>query len=516
MGKIHAISLIFLICTVPCMLGQGCDFNTVLTDGEDEISSVFILSADKLIPPAVFKNKIYKPSFIFATDSANPQAGQSTGFFLTVAASRPENIQSRLINSETKIKTNLIKVSTPTPSEWSGVNNEPRPFNQTVRDLVSAGNAVYWLNNEVLPGSGFEHRMAVIIPEILRGPFMQLEVYTYTVADGTPIGSDRIEIVDDFFYMAVIGDSIMWGNGLKEEDKFTTLVAETIETEILTKVIKQVFAISGAKIVPAEGDGICTPNCIGEVPKAVTSITVQADLIKQPHLIDLILMDGCINDIGVSTILDPDITEEELIELTDTFCNKEMSGLLRKIRSIAPQAYTAVTAYFPIVSLESEILGLEQWKLTQETNADEGTTKLIETLTAYSIVFHENSIAGLSAAIEAVNQAETGPEMVTLVDPGFGPANAVCTPNSWLWGLTKNGDQTNNLGTNLELIPEDPLLDFRIDACLQSNVVPDLISCLYASVGHPNLIGAGVYAQAIIDRLRIIGILPEAAALQTP
>jgi lysophospholipase L1-like esterase len=506
MSKIHAILSIFLIGTLPCMLGQGCDPAALLRSGEESISSVFILNTEQLIPPAVFTNKIYKPGFIFASDSGN----RSAGFFLTVAASVPEDIQARLIDSQTKTKTSLLKVSTPAPSEWAGVDYEPRPFNQTVRDLVSAGTAVYWLTDDSSVQSGLEHRLAVIIPEILRGPFMQLEVYTYTAADGTPIGSDRIEIVDDFFYLAVIGDSVMWGNGLKEENKFTTLVAEAIEAETLNKVIKQVHAVSGAKIVPAEDDGICKFNCIGEVPKAVTSITVQADLIKEPQLIDLILMNGCINDVQISKITDPDITEAELIGLTDDFCNQEMYGLLQKVRSLAPQAYVVVAAYYQFVSPASEILGLEQWELAQGMPPDQDSTALIETLTANSILFHENSLAGLVSAIDAVNNEQTAGDRITLADPGFGPANAICTPNTWLWGLTENPNQTNYLGINLDFIPEDQRLDFRADACLQDNVVPDLIGCLYSSVGHPNPTGARAYADAIIDGLRTLGILPQA------
>ena len=41
-------------------------------------------------------------------------------------------------------------------------------------------------------------------------------------------GTDRIELVREFFYMATIGDSLMWGNGLRDEDKFPTLVANEI------------------------------------------------------------------------------------------------------------------------------------------------------------------------------------------------------------------------------------------------------------------------------------------------
>ena len=54
---------------------------------------------------------------------------------------------------------------------------------------------------------------------------------------------------------------------------------------------------------------------------------------------------------------------------------------------------------------------------------------------------------------------------------------------------------------------EDPLAEFRAKLCFQA-VIVDPISCLYASVGHPNPTGARVYAAAILQALETNGIIP--------
>jgi hypothetical protein len=64
---------------------------------------------------------------------------------------------------------------------------------------------------------------------------------------------------------------------------------------------------------------------------------------------------------------------------------------------------------------------------------------------------------------------------------------------------------------NLEFFPEDPLVGLRAAACPETDVLDELIICLYASVGHPNLIGARAYATEITNELRGLGVLPSAA-----
>src|SRR5437879_5500687 len=57
------------------------------------------------------------------------------------------------------------------------------------------------------------------------------------------------------FNMIVIGDSIMWGQGLEEGDKISTGVQQWVRTQLFgLQVKREVFAHSGAVIGPDGGD----------------------------------------------------------------------------------------------------------------------------------------------------------------------------------------------------------------------------------------------------------------------
>jgi len=315
--------------------------------------------------------------------------------------------------------------------------------------------------------------------------------------------------VTDFFYLAVLGDSIQWGNGLRESEKISSQVAGVIERETGRRVIRQRFAQTGAKIVPAEEDAVCEVGCNGEAPTVSTSITVQADLIERPDLIELVLLDGCINDIGVDSIIDPLTPDDELVALAEQFCRDEMAALLDKVRGLVPQARIVVTGYFPIIGLESDLFGLRQWTATQGITSEEEDRVLIEALAHQSAVFLEAAHAGLRAAVEIVNASDPGAAgpRVAFADPGFGPEHAVFTPDRWLWSMTADDEFLADVGIELALAPEDQTIDVRTPACFDPGSIDGIISCLYVSVGHPNPRGARAYADAVVATLRDLGVL---------
>ncbi len=57
---------------------------------------------------------------------------------------------------------------------------------------------------------------------------------------------------EDCFRMAVIGDSIAWGNGLEESDRYWSKLTETIEGESGKDVYRQVYAYTRAKLGEGE------------------------------------------------------------------------------------------------------------------------------------------------------------------------------------------------------------------------------------------------------------------------
>ena len=479
------------------------------TDGPD-LMPVYLMATELLESPATGSEEAFKPVFVFEIDPEDAAAGRSAGFFVTVATGAPDALRVRLTDLDSDAVTDFVFLDSPTTDTQRQVASEPRPFDEQGRDLLRSGTGIFWMADSPATANGLEHRYAVLIPKTLLSPFTRLDMFNSQAADGTPLGAARIGLARDFFYLAIIGDSIQWGNGLPEEDKMSALVTEVIERETGKTVIRQRYAHSGARVVPAEGDSVCEVDCTGEVPTASTSITVQADLIQRPDLADLILMDGCINDVGVGAIIDPRTTDEELAGLTEAFCRDEMTTLLRKVRSLAPSASIVVTGYFQIIGPESDLFALNQWRTARGSASEEDEGELVDELTQQSIVFHDVAHESLRAAIDAVNaEAHDGPGIV-FADPDFGPEHAVFTPDRWLWSMTADSDLFRDLDIELELFPEDPLQEFRLSRCFAPDVIDALLSCLYVSVGHPNPTGARAYADAVVDALRDLGTLsPE-------
>ena len=517
------------------VLGAACTQEAALRDAGRVagFSPTLLISTEQLDPSAVGKETVFKVSSLFAIDSGDASAGLAAGFFITLATSEPDSVQVRLVDLESSRVTLFTAVGPPRTPEARSAASAPRAFNDRVRSMLRGGGGVYWPVAGDGGTHGLAHRYAIVIPEDLLRPFGRLELFTAQADDGTPLGAAHIELVDDFFYLVVLGDSVQLGNGLREDDKFSALVTEVIERETGRKVILQRYAQSGARIVPEEGDGICECNCIGEVPKVHTSISTQVDQIERPELVDLVLMGGCINDVGVGTILDLQTPSSDLTELTEQFCGVEMVRLLENVHRTVPQAGIVVTGYYQLIGPESDLFALQTWLETHETESDadvsasaptdepglaeesptyadhaEDVAALIETLTTRSVVFLEGAHRNLNAAVNAVNaEIDDGP-MIAFADPGFGPENALFGPERWLWSMTNDSALFAGLDVDLEFFPEDPLAGLRAYVCPETNVLGELVACLYASVGHPNPLGARAYAIAIINELRELGVLP--------
>src|SRR5262249_22159955 len=109
------------------------------------------------------------------------------------------------------------------------------------------------------------------------------------------------------FNMVVLGDSIMWGQGLPQDQKFSTLVQNWLAKWVAPRPVQRfVFAHSGARIAPTGNDtGPDLSNgpaaFVGEVPDPSPSILSQIELalnrlpqlgVAQPSDVDLVLVDG--------------------------------------------------------------------------------------------------------------------------------------------------------------------------------------------------------------------------------
>jgi len=499
-----------VVAAIGATLGCRSEETPILPPRVSSLDRVFVVGTEGLSNPQVGSAPIYSPQFRGNLDPAGRDEGQVVGFYAHLVASDVARVQMRLVHEGTGAVVALERAAVADPGRLQP-QIKSADLHPAVRQRLQAGAGVFWPAPLDGAEGGDGTRFGVLLPAgLLRQA--RLDVFVETGSgSGAPLFPANLRLTPGYFYMAVIGDSMMWGNGLLEDDKFTTRVARTITEETGLHVVRQIRAISGARIVPQPDDGTCTSDCDGEVPKAFTSITVQAQELESPETLDLVLMDGCINDVGVfTTLLSIDVDSNALADLTRDVCETEMITLLRLVRERAPNAVIVVTGYFQFVSAETDVSQLEALALSAEgPQEDLDELRLgIASVGQNSAVFDAVARQSLQRAVATVGDASADHPPIVFADPGFGPRNAVFAPDPFLWGLVSRPELEDAMDVPVPVFPEDPLLEYRIEACAEPDARPELLPCLYASVGHNNPKGARRYADVIVQALRDVGVLP--------
>jgi lysophospholipase L1-like esterase len=292
------------------------------------------------------------------------------------------------------------------------------------------------------------------------------------------------------FHLIVLGDSIMWGQGLNEADKFWSQVSDFIKPIVGGSVTTHVYAHSGAIIAPDSMDANQQPW--GEIPLSYRSLTAQLAQAKQdvPALDPcLILITGGLNDLALWNVLtvDPTIPDKPawIRHLVNDFVGPRMTDLLANATSSFPNGFTVVTSYFQIISQFSEPA------LVQALLLLIGAVGIINSVALASF---SNQAAAMDQAYKDVislvvaRANQNREERVFFAIPAFGPHNALGADTSYVWRGT-----------------DDPLYMQRLVFTTQSlvgqipagkwTIVP--IHLPIASIGHPNVTGAQVFAQSI-------------------
>lgn len=288
------------------------------------------------------------------------------------------------------------------------------------------------------------------------------------------------------FRIVTIGDSVIWGQGLLPEEKFSTLVQKAIPGAALENL-----AHSGAII--GAGGATGTPQ-VGEVPASRLSIIEQCDAFtNSPETVDLVLMNGGINDVGVATILNPFITG--LDARVAHACHDGMLALLQKVTAKFSKntCKILVTGYFPILSAKSDPLGvtklLSLFGIAVPAFLDRDLD-FINPILNRCAQFFNDSTEQLQKAI-----ADSGDPRVIFVPSSFTDDNSVFVPGtSLLWGLDLGDD----------LAPEDPVAAQRHPLCDLAHPPIEVLQreqCYRASAGHPNVQGAVQYSQQLLKEL---------------
>jgi len=293
------------------------------------------------------------------------------------------------------------------------------------------------------------------------------------------------------FRMVVLGDSVTWGQGLLTQEKFYTLVKLALTGTNGTQGVT-VLAHSGATI----GAHVTTtePSVDGEVPTSYPTIIQQCDsFMDAPEAVDLVILNGGINDIDVRLLLNPLTDTNDLHDMIQLFCFKDMKTLLGKVVSkfTKPTAKIVVTSYFPVLSELSLAPLVHAFLALYGVSSGLFFPHLAEQIVAKVVAncaqFWHESNAVFQQAVDEVNAQAGGQPRVFFAQAPFTAANSALAPNAWLWGV------------NIALAPEDPIRDARHQAC--NLFEHDLLQreiCYRASAGHPNLIGAQQFADAIL------------------
>jgi lysophospholipase L1-like esterase len=309
--------------------------------------------------------------------------------------------------------------------------------------------------------------------------------------------------------VVTIGDSIAWGQGLPETEKFSALVTTYLRgAGLIGDGGHRMLAHSGAKI--GIGLTVGPQDASGEVPLDRPTIVEQARGLagnaRQTDGVALVLLNGGINDIGVDTLLNP-LTDPTQIRLRATqYCFEDMKTVLRACLDTYPRARIVLTGYYPLISEESDALlipALAGAFSLSLVNVPGAVIAGVLSLAARKVMADNCSLFASTANKSFQRVAkEVNAELahrgdarrVGVAVPSFGPKNAALASNAFVWGLRFTADPTELF------VPVDGVIHERVQAChlaADAGRIDNYARCKIASVGHPNPAGVKAYVSAI-------------------
>src|SRR5438270_2761966 len=127
------------------------------------------------------------------------------------------------------------------------------------------------------------------------------------------------------FRIVVLGDSVPWGQGLEPAEKFHALVQAAIPNSE-----SSLLAHSGATI--GVGVPLTEAQVDGEVPTAYLTILQQCGAFDDaPETVDLVIINGGINDINFRFIINPLTDSAHLKDSIRQHCFQDMKTLLERV-----------------------------------------------------------------------------------------------------------------------------------------------------------------------------------------
>lgn len=341
----------------------------------------------------------------------------------------------------------------------------------------------------------------------------------------------------DPLHMLVLGDSIMWGQGLEDPNKFWWRVKSWLQEKTGRNVKEKILAHSGAAIeLPISTDREFNSDD-GEVNLLWPTINEQVEAALKyyddPAKVDLILVNGCINDVDVRNLLNVSASLDWLGANVREKCGTRMQTLLRRITSEFRNAHVVVTSYYRIISPMSEDNRFTRMLVKKLTSEGPQRQRLSESetrarLVAISDLWYRVSTPSLSEAVETVDaelRKNSSPQRILFAEIQFAPEHAFSAPDSLLWNFKFGSTNLSGLRKAIVVLtlgtaayePNDQVRERRNRSCKETYRKPkegkedkaqkerrevSYLACRYASLGHPNKMGALVYAEAIKGQLQ--------------
>jgi lysophospholipase L1-like esterase len=303
--------------------------------------------------------------------------------------------------------------------------------------------------------------------------------------------------------IVVFGTSLLWGQGLPDEDKIHSVLARMLQHRHPDREVNMTFlAHSGASTGYNPDGSVDTrrkPRIHGEIPTEYPTILQEMEefdaLNITPESIDVVLLDAGINDVHVTNILDPFITPNHIAKDVEIYCDQHMRMLVDTLLKKFPNAKIVLAAYYEFITEESEkayvrtmVKALGKFPVGFIANFFlKRVSGLIKRrLLTNCDTFSDQSYAAFKQVAQDMNKSLPAPR-VFVARPDIKTENAAFASQPWLWGI------------KADLSPQDPVAPIRAAACQtegKGRMMP--VFCEIASVGHPNLKGAKAYAEAII------------------
>lgn len=337
--------------------------------------------------------------------------------------------------------------------------------------------------------------------------------------------------------MLVLGDSVLWGQGLREPQKSWYRVKCWLQGTTGRIVDVVVKAHSGAIVErsPGHTQSYSSPN--GEVNLPLPSINEELDEAVESYgdvtKVDLILLNGCINDVDVRNLLNASVDRKLIRERAAYSCGAAMARLLRRTTAAFPNAHVVVPGYYRIVSTDTEdnaFIRLLVKKLAGPPTSGErlNDKQRRERLITNSEEFYTVSTSSLREAIRQVNeelQARGSKQKVLFAEIQFWPEHAFSAKDTLLWTFVFASTNLSGFRKLLVILtfgtsaykPNDVVRKERVASCKETYKKPKglketkaqkqsrenhYLACRYASLGHPNQMGALIYAESIKGQLQ--------------